>query len=315
MAKTSARHRSRVYRETQAEEPPPPPTLRMRLADVPWQAWAFVILAIISTVLALDTASQAGIKDTFSLSVATLRAIPTSVAFLIPAMLFFRHHDVWQTDRMLVVGTLLFGTVELFQFASSGATAWFDTLIPPDPTSVLPSPMNVTYNVVVGLLGALAPAVTGRGLLAARAYEDGRGARRWWIIVAFLTLVAGVTNILLLVNLSLDIPDDAVLVYFWLTVLTVVVGLISVFGWAYLAGVTLVGWRSREEPGAGWGLGALATGIVLAGLAASGLVAAISIFGPTLPDQLSLSFLGAFALGYLLLIVAFFAGLPAAIDD
>ena len=273
------------------------------------------MLAAISTVLAFQTASTAGIGNTFALSSAVLRGIPTAVAFLIPAALFLRHRGAWQTDRLLVVGTVLFGVVELLQFASAGVTGWFDSVIPPDPTSVLPSPLNVTYNVVVGLIGALAPAATGRGLLAARAYEDGRGARWWWLLVAFLTLVAGVTNILLLVNLSLDIPDSAVLAYFWLTVLTVVVSLVSVFGWAYLAGVTLVGWRSQEEPGAGWGVGALASGVVLAGLAASGLVAAISVFGPALPDQLSLTFLGAFALGYLLLIVAFFAGLPAAIDD
>jgi hypothetical protein len=287
----------------------------MRVAGVARPTWLFLGLAILSTILALQTAGQAGIKDSYSLSAAVLRGIPTAVAFLIPAALFLRHRDAWTTDRMLVVGTTLFGVVELLQFASGGVTAWFDTIVPPDPTTFLPSPLNVTYNVVVGLLGALAPAVTGRGLLAARAYEDGRGARRWWLIVAFLTLIAGVTNILLLINLSLDIPSEAVVIYFWLTVLTVVVSLISVFGWAYLAGVTLVGWRSYEEPGTGWGIAALASGLVLAGLAASGAVAAINVFGATLPDQLSLTFIGAFALGYLLLIVAFSSGLPAAIDD
>ncbi len=304
-----------MNQEPAIEEPPPSPTVRRRLAGVPRPTWLFLLLAAISTVLAFQTASTAGIGDTFALSSTVLRGIPTAVAFLIPAALFLRHPAAWQTDRLLVVGTILFGVVELLQFASAGVTGWFDSVIPPDPTSVLPSPLNVTYNVVVGLIGALAPAATGRGLLAARAYEDGRRARWWWLVVAFLTLVAGVTNILLLVNLSLDIPDSAVLAYFWLTVLTVVVSLVSVFGWAYLAGVTLVGWRSQEEPGTGWGLGALASGVVLAGLAASGLVAAISVFGPKLPDELSLTFLGAFALGYLLLIVAFFAGLPAAIDD
>ena len=287
----------------------------MRIAGVPRPTWAFLALALVSTILAIQTAATSGVSDSFSLSAAVLRGIPTAVAFLIPAALFLRHREAWTTDRVLVVGTVLFGVVELLQFASAGATAWFDSVIPPDPTNTLPSPLNVTYNVMVGLLGALAPAVTARGLLAARAYEDSRHARRWWLIVALLTLIAGVTNILLLVNLSIDIPNDTVVIYFWLTVLTVVVSLISVFGWAYLAGITLVGWRSYEEPGAGWGLGALASGVVLAGLAASGTVAAIRVFGPSLSDQLSLTFLGAFALGYLLLIVAFFARLPAGIDD
>jgi hypothetical protein len=287
----------------------------MRIAAVARPTWLFLALAIVSTGLAIQTASTAGIKDSATLSAAVLRGIPTAVAFLIPAALFLRHRDVWTTDRVLVLGTVLFGVVELLQYASPGLTAWFDTIIPPDPTSYLPSPLNVSSNVIVGLLGALAPAATGRGLLAARKYEDSRRSRVWWLIVAALTLVAGVTNILLLVNLSLDIPDDTVVVYFWLTVLTVVVSLISVFGWAYLAGVTLVGWQSYEEPGAGWGIGALGSGVVLAGLAASGIVAAVNVFGQQLPGELSLLFLGAFALGYLLLIVAFFAGLPAAIDD
>jgi len=315
VAKTSARHRGRASRTPEIDEPPPPPTLGMRLAGVPRPTWLFSLLAILSTILTVQSASAAGISDSFTFSTTVLRGIPTAVAFLIPAALFLRHRDAWTTDRVLVVGTVLFGVVELLQYASPGVTAWLDTIIPPDPTSLLPSPLNVSFTVIVGLLGALAPAVTGRGLLAARAYEDSRRSRVWWLIVALLTLIAGVTNILLLINLSLDIPNDTVVIYFWLTVLTVVVSLINVFGWAYLAGVALVGWRSYEEPGTGWGIGALGSGVVLAGLAASGVVAAISVFGPKLPDQSSLAFLGAFALGYLLLIVAFFAGLPAAIDE
>ena len=160
----SRRSRSRLRRPPSATASPP-------CRDRPGCSSS---CAAISTVLAFQTASTAGIGDTFALSSAVLRGIPTAVAFLIPAALFLRHRAAWQTDRLLVVGTVLFGVVELLQFASAGRDRVVRLGHPAGPDVGPAVPLNVTYNVVVGLIGALAPAATGRGLLAARAYEDGR---------------------------------------------------------------------------------------------------------------------------------------------
>jgi hypothetical protein len=267
------------------------------------------------TVLAIRGVALAGIGDLASLAYAGFGAVPTAIAFLLPAALFLRHRNVWQADRLLVVGTVMFGTVEFLQYISPGLSGWFASLIPAPPDLPFLVPLDIGFSVVVGILGAMAPIYTGRGLVAARAYEDAPAARRWWIIVAALTLVAGVTNVLNLVNLSADIPEGAVAVYFWLTVLSVAISLLSVFGWAYLAGVTLVAWRSGEEPPRGWGLAAFGSGLVLLGLAVSGVFATVGVFASPLPNELSIGILAAFALGYVLLLVAFLAGLPAGIDD
>src|SRR5262245_12415539 len=77
MAKTSARQRGRVERPQEIEVPPPPPTRAARIAGVARPTWLFLALAVMSTVLAIQTASQSGIRDSFSLSAAVLRAIPT----------------------------------------------------------------------------------------------------------------------------------------------------------------------------------------------------------------------------------------------
>jgi len=229
--------------------------------------------------------------------------------------LWLRHPRIWTTDRVLAVGAVLFGVVEVLQYISPGLSGWFVSLIPPPDGMPFLSPLDVGFSVVVGLLGAMAPFAAGRGLSTARAYEDAPRVRRWWLIVVALTLVAGVTNVLLLVNLSLDIPPDAVVAYFWLTVLSVVLSLLSVFGWAYLAGVALVGWRSGEAPGRGWLLASLAACLILLGLAVSGVFAAIGVFTTPLPPELSIGILAAFALAYVLLGLAFLVGLPGDLDD
>ena len=78
--------------------------------------------------------------------------------------------------------------------------------------------------------------------------------------------------------------------------------------------MTLVAWRSGEEPPRGWLLAALGSGLVLLGLAISGVIATIGVFGSPLPDELSIGILAAFALGYVLLLLAFLAGLPDDVD-
>jgi hypothetical protein len=76
-----------------------------------------------------------------------------------------------------------------------------------------------------------------------------------------------------------------------------------------------VAWRSGEEPPRGWWLAALGSGLVLLGLAVSGVIATIGVFGSPLPNELSIGILAAFALGYVLLLLAFLAGLPEDVDD
>ncbi len=296
-----------------APEPEPPSGVVGRLAAVPAPTWVFVLLSVTMTVLAVRGIAQAGIDNITGFAFAISGAIPTAIAFLLPAALFLRHRRIWSTDRLLVVGVVLFGIVEFLQYVSPGMTAGFDAIIPAPTGLPFLVPLDVAFQVVVGILAAMAPIYTARGLLAARAYEDEPGSRRWWLLVGVLTVVAAVTNVLNLVNLSLDIPPDAIVAYFWLTVLSVAISLLSVFGWAYLAGVALVGWRTGERPLKGWGLAALGAGLVLLGFAVSGVIATVGVFTTPLPDELSIGILAAFALGYVLLLAALLTGLP--MDD
>lgn len=291
------------------------PHLPDALTALPIGAIVCLVLATVMTVLAVRGLLTAGVGDPFGWWTAIAGAIPTVVAFLIPAALFRRHPDAWQTDRLLVVGTLLFGVVELLQYTEAGLSPWFASIIPPTAATPFLVPLDVAYTVTVGLMGALAPFLTGRGLVAARAWEDAPRARSWWLLVAGLTFVAGVTNVLTLVNLGLDVPADAMVVYYWLTVLSVTVSLVGVFGWAYLAGATLVGWRSGEAPPRGWALAALGSGLILTGLAVSGVVSAIGVFATPLPNETATFILTAFALGYIALVAAFLTGLPASIEE
>jgi hypothetical protein len=291
------------------------PHLPDRLTALPWPTLFFGSLAIVMTALAIRGVVIAGPTDALSIGYAISGAIPTAVAFLLPATLFFRHRDVWQSNRLLVVGTVLFGVVEILQYISPGISEWLSSVIAPPADLPFLAPLDIAFNVVVGIISALAPIYVGRGLIAARVYEDEPGTRKWWLVVAALTLVAGVTNVLMLINLSLDIPADAVMAYYWLTVLSVAISLLSLFGWAYFAGAAVVGWRSGESPSRAWGLASLGGGLILVGLTVSGVIGAIGVFGAPLPNELSILILGAFALGYLVLLAAFLIGLPDDPDE
>jgi len=292
-------------------EPVPPSGPVGRAMAVPRPVWLFVGLSTVMSALAVRGIAQAGITTAAGFAFATFGAIPTAIAFLLPAALFLRHRRIWWTDRLLVVGTVLFGVVEFLQYVSPGMTAGFSAIIPAPTGLPFLVPLDVAFQVVVGILAAMAPIYTARGLLAARAYEDEPGSRRWWLLIGALTVVVAVTNVLNLVDLSLGIPPDAIVAYFWLTVLSVALSLLSVFGWAYLAGVALIGWRTGEGPLRGWRLAALGAGVVLLGLAVSGVIATVGVFTTPLPDELSIGILAAFALGYVLLLAAFLAGVPA----
>ena len=288
------------------------PHLPDRLTALPWPTIVFALLAVGMAGLVIYGILSTSSPDSFQVVQTLIGAIPTVVAFLLPAALFLRHPDAWRTHRVVVVGTVLFGVVEVLQYISPGLSDWFASVIPPPEDLPLVAPLGVGYSVVVGLLSAMAPFLVARGLIAARNYEDAPGSRRWWLIVAVLTLITGVTNVMMLVNLSLDIPPDAVVTYYWLTVLNVVISLIGLFAWAYFAGTALIGWRASEDPGRGWGLAALGGCLVLVGLALNGTISALNFFANTaLPNELLVGIFTAFGLGYLALLGAFLAGLPA----
>ena len=268
----------------------------------------FTILAIVMAALSISR-FQLTLGPFWTVS-EVIASIPTVVAFLLPAALFLRHPDAWRTFRLLAVGTVLFGVVEILQFIAPGLDTWFGEVIPPSEDLPFLAPLSVGFNVVVGLLGAAAPFFVGRGLLAARQYENGDGSGRWWLIVAAMTVVAGVTQVAMLLNLSLDIPADAVIAYFWITVVSVAIGILALLGWAYLAGTAMVGWRSSEEPYRGWALAAFGGVAVLAGLLISGVIGVNNVFATPLPNEVGIVVVTCFGLGYLALFLGFLAGLP-----
>jgi hypothetical protein len=289
------------------------PHLPDRLTRFPRLPLAFTALAIAMGILSLTRLTTAG--GPFWVGYGLVASIPSVVAFLLPAALFRRHPDAWRTLRLMVVGSVLFGVVEVLQYVSPGLSDWFTTVVPPPVDLPFLSPLSVGFSVVVGLLGAMAPTLTGRGLAMARRYENDAGSRRWWLVIAGMTVVAGVTQIAMLLNLSLDIPPDAVIAYFWITVVGVAVSLVALLGWSYLAGTAVVGWRSGEDPVRGWRLAALAGFLVLVGLVLSGILGVVGVFGTPLPNEVGIVVVLSFALGYLALLGALLAGLPETDED
>ena len=121
-----------------------------RLRSVPAATWLFVALAVGD-----DDPHGPGHRDdrprrSRGARLRRVRGVPTAIAFLLPAALFLRHRDVWQTDRLLVVGTVLFGVVEVLQYISPGVSDWLASLIPAPPDVSFLAPLPIAFGVVVG---------------------------------------------------------------------------------------------------------------------------------------------------------------------
>ncbi|MDO8484179.1 MAG: hypothetical protein Q7S35_04470 [Candidatus Limnocylindrales bacterium] len=279
------------------------------LGRIPGLAWIFIVLAVGRMWLLIDSASLGPAPEFLTFANFVMGAIASVAALLLPAVLLIRHPDAASRARTLLLGAILFAVGEGLQVLGERLWPFFLGLTPQGDDLPYLFPLAIGYNGLASLIATSALAGIGLGLARARRFGN-RGATR--SVTLLVLLPAGLLVVSRIVTANQLLPGeprltpDAILY----ASSTVVLGILSILAWAYLALTALRGRLAGEEPRIGWSLGALSA--VLA-LAASEVFAALAIVA--LPELSVTGYLfllsGLFALGPLALLAAFAFGLPS----
>ena len=277
-----------------------------------WAAWIFVILAIgyiAWYVTHLDVKPAASLAD---FVVYVLQAVPSATAILLPAAVLARHPDAWSHARTLLFGTILYAAVQGLLILADPLQGFFETQTPASPDLPFLVPLATAYSALISLVAAFGLGYIAVGLSVARRYEGGsRWTTGWFVPVA--TVFGTVVGVLAVSRIPFgDTPMSPTLIIYLAS--SVVLGVLRIVMWAWLASVATRGWLAGEDPRSGWGLASIATAFVLLALALVNLSQLIDVPNNAIGTGLGYVIVILYAGGHLALLAAFAVGLPA-IDE
>jgi hypothetical protein len=301
---TTRRRRALASRRALAPEPAQPAPVGRR-----WPALIFVVLALLDLAWYVVSSGVFVNPTPGDLLVHVLRVTPGLAAILLPAALIARHPDVGRQIPALLAGAILFAAVQGLILVADPLQPLFATITPAseDLPSIVPS--AAIYELIVAFVSAAGLGLFGFGLTQARRFAD-RGTAGVGLLVpaaAVLATIAGVAGLTQLDLTGVSVTPG-VLVYL---VSSVVLGIVRVVAWAFLAAVTIRGWRAGEAPLTGWWLAVLGTGLVLLALAMLNVRNVIDVTDASVDEIYGYIEATAYAAGNLCLLVAVAVGLPA----
>ena len=285
------------------------PHLPDGLGRLPWLGWVFVVLAIgdIATyIIDLNVPAGFTIAD---IAVYVLQVIPSVAIILLPAALLARHPDATSRARTLLFGMILYAAVQGMLLLSAPLQGFFEGLTPPSEELPFLVPMAAVYNGLISIVAAFGLSYMAVGLSQARRFED----RRRSVTILFVPIAAvfgTVVGVLAVAGIDLgDLKMSPTLAIYLGT--SVILGVVRIVAWTYLATAATRGWLAHEDPAKGWGLGAVGAGLVVFALVLVNLNGLLAIQDGTVATIYRYLIIIAYAFGHLGLLVAFALGLPA----
>lgn len=282
------------------------------LTQLPFGVWIFGLLAIARLVwFVRETQLGSLLEPTVVLSF-TSGITPAVVAVLLPAALLLRHPDAWTGARTLLVGTIIFAVVEGLRVLGPLLQPLFEQATPGSEETPYVIPLALLYTTVQGLLAAFAVANIGLGLAQARRFLDRSAGLAIVGVAGAIIVFVAVTRVVSVSQLPFDqIPMSPTVAAYLASV--IVLGVLSIGAWAYLAATTARGARAGEDPGAGWTVGAAGAWLIVVAFVLS---AAGNVVRPTEETQELFTNLGygisiIHTLGYLALLGALLLGMPS----
>lgn len=297
--------------ETEPESPPEASDRQLPAAVTRsyWLAWAFVLLAIGDIawyVISLKLPADAPISD---FAVYALQVIPSVAVILLPAALLIRHPDATSRARTLLFGTILYALVQGMLILSAPLQGFFESVTPPSEELPFLVPLAAVYNGLISVIAAFGLAYIAVGLSQARRFED----RPRSVTVLFVPIAAvfgTVVGILSVARLDLgELPMSPPLGIYFGT--SVILGVVRIVAWVYLATAATRGWLADEDPAKGWGLAAIGAGLVVFALALVNVNGLLALQDGTFLTVYRYLIIIGYALGHIGLLVAFAIGLPA----
>ena len=300
-------HDSDRVEESAFDDPRP----AFSIGGVHWIAWVFILFALGNLAWLIVNAKFAASPAFLDYVVYGLRVVPAVVAVLLPAVVLIRNPNAVTLTPVLLLGTVLFALVQGLLVLAGPLRLIFETMTPASEQSGL-VPLAAIYDALTLLTAVVGLGLIARGLSLARWYED-RSAGWPVILVLAATIFATVTGILALAQL--DLPDPLPtgdLVYL---ASSVMLGILRMAAWSYLAVNALRGCLAREEPVVGWGFAALGGGLIVIALALINIAGVVAIPDQTIAEIFGWIIYSLYALGHLGLLWAFAIGLPSLDED
>jgi len=297
-------------------DPTPPEARGPRLPDavtaVSFGTWFFVLLAL-ARLIWFVRETELGPSPGVAVLLGYVGGfVPATVAILLPAALLFRHPDAAMTARTLLVGTILFAAVEGMRVVGPILQPVFEGVTPGSEETPYLVPLALLYTSAQGLIATFAVANIGLGLAQARRYLDRPGTLAIAIVAAVVVVAAAAARVITVSRLPFDqIPMTPTVAVYLAS--AIILGILSISAWGYLAATAARGARGGEEPGAGWFAAAVGAWAILAAFAV-GAIANLAQPTPetqdvftTLIQAISL----VYTVGYLALLAGLLLGLPS----
>ena len=285
------------------------PHLPDRFGRLPWLAWVFVLLAIGDIVWYVSRLNAPATMSISDYVVYAMQVIPAVTAILLPAALLARHPDATSRARTLLFGTILYALVQGLLILSEPLQGVFENLTPASEELPFLVPLAAVYNGVISFVAAFGLAYIAVGLSQARRFAD-RPRSVTILFVPIAAIFGTVVGVLSVAGLDLgDLPMSPPLAIYLGT--SVVLGVVRIVAWAYLATAATRGWLVGEDPAKGWGLGAIGAALVILALVLVNVNGLLAIGDETFVTVYRYLIIIAYALGHLGLLLAFALGLPA----
>jgi hypothetical protein len=271
----------------------------------PWVI-AFVAVAIVQVWFGFRAWSgQFAIPQPDNVPLLAHYLVPSAIVPLFGAALFVRHPDARRTMPALVFGLVLLTIVQLLASIDAPLRAFLDSLSSPDDGPV--SPANVAYAVFRSLLQLFAILYIAGGLAEARRVTPSAAQRPLALWLGALAVAGTVISIASVAQFGLDLsgPGGALVL-----AIDIALALFTSIVWAYLVAVTVGGVLAGDAPKMAWRLAALGAAIIFVFRLLAGIVLGVG------DPWTSLVLIGGYVAlaGWLLLLVAFWLGLPVPAD-
>jgi hypothetical protein len=221
------------------------PRLPDAITRVPVLAWPFLLVATWAVSMCWDTLRAVAYPTPIDLTTAIIAAVPSIVAPLIGAALFFRHPDAHRSVPLLAAGAGLLALTTVFDHLRPLV---HHVMVGSEPDAFgLPWPLSlpmVGYWALTVFAFVLALTFLAIGLVRERRFEDGSGGQ--WAAVALTLVAVAIPGVTALVSTPWIAGQE------WLSLVSLGALAATNLAWAYLAWTAIRGRRAGEEPGTAW---------------------------------------------------------------
>jgi len=288
------------------------PHLPDRLTSLPY--WAVLIgLLALARLIWFVRETELGPSPSPSVILTYVGAlVPAVVTVVLPAALLLRHPDAWTSARTLLIGTVLLAVVEGMRVLSPALQGFFESVTPGSEETPSLVPLALFYTATQGLVATFAVANIGLGLAQARHYLDRRGTLLIVLVAGAAVMAGAAARVTAVVQLPFDeIPMTPTVAVYLAS--AIVLGVLTITAWGYLAATAARAARAGEEPRGGWLLATLGSWLILAAF----VIGSVANLAEPTPETQGL-FTGLaqaisviYTLGFLGLVAGLLVGLPS----